>query len=337
LGDAIFGLANAFARRDDVEITVQSSDGTYLVSSKKKNAGGSVDKASVIDPIKEYFVFRPEGKFDANCKTEYDASNYLEAAKKQSSVAGVYTVSYKTSTTSLSFNVTFGNLQNGSLAWNEGFLTYNNDDGKGNQEITKENTQNVVIENVNGHRYVTIDMSKVYFTGNTDMEALIANGPHPEDDNAGINPNDLAAAYLYENVKVSVTFDGGAFIDSSDWTDKADETKAIKITEDGKFMYKFDLSRGSGTYKVNISMPNKYTNSSVSTSIEFTIDVDVTNRNHNLNNVWGIILMVLSIGLLAGVVYYFIKTARATRFVDAPRAAKKVKAPKKEDTKEDVK
>ncbi len=322
---------------DDVEITVQSSDGTYLVSSKKKNAGGSVDKASVIDPIKEYFVFRPEGKFDANCKTEYDASNYLEAAKKQSSVAGVYTVSYKTSTTSLSFNVTFGNLQNGSLAWNEGFLTYNNDDGKGNQEITKENTQNVVIENVNGHRYVTIDMSKVYFTGNTDMEALIANGPHPEDDNAGINPNDLAAAYLYENVKVSVSFDGAAFIDSSDWTDKADETKAIKITEDGKFMYKFDLIRGSGTYKVNISMPNKYTNSSVSTSIEFTIDVDVTNRKHNLNNVWGIILMVLSIGLLAGVVYYFVKTARATRFVDAPRAAKKVKAPKKEDTKEDVK
>ncbi len=325
---------------DEVEITVQKGgNSTYLVSSKKKNAGGSVDKASVINPIDGYYVFRPEGEFNADCKSKYDANNYLEATKKQSSVAGVYTISYKTSTTTLSFNVTFGNLQNGTLAWNEGFLTYNNDDGKGNQEISKESTQDVVIENIDGHRYVTIDMSKVYFTGNADMEALIANGPKPEDDNAGINPEDLTTAYFYENVNVSVSFDGGAFIDSSDWTDKEDETKAIKITEDGKFMYKFDLSKGSGTYKVNISMPNKYTSSTVSASIEFTIDVDVTNRNHNLNNVWGIILIVLSVGLLAGVVYYFIKTARATRFVDAPRAAKgKAKTPKNvEDKKEDVK
>ncbi|MBQ7973973.1 MAG: hypothetical protein IJ295_03410, partial [Clostridia bacterium] len=96
------------------------------------------------------------------------------------------------------------------------------------------------------------------------------------------------------------------------------------------FKYKFDLSKGSGTYKVNISMYNEYTKSTVSSSIEFTIDVDVTNRNHNLNNVWGVILVVLSLGLLAGVIYYFVKTARETRFTDTPRVAKdKKKAPKK--------
>ena len=65
-----------------------------------------------------------------------------------------------------------------------------------------------------------------------------------------------------------------------------------------------------------------------------------------MNNVWGVILIVLSLGLLAGVIYYFIKTSRATRFVDTPRAMKnkdkkvkapKTEAPKVEAPKEDVK
>lgn len=323
---------------DDVEITVQKSgNSSYLVSNKKKNAGGSANKASVIDQIDGYYVFRPEGKFSADCKDNYDADTYLQATTSQSGAAGVYTVAYRTNDTSLSFNVTFGNVQNGSLSWSEGFLTYDNDDGKGKQEIANDNASEVVIEEIDGHRYVTIDMSKVYFTGNADMEDLIAQGPNPENNNDGYDQAKLAEAYYMENVKVTVSFEGGAFIDYSDWKDTEDETTAIKITEDGKFMYKFDLSKGSGTYKVNISMPNKYTASSVSASIEFTIDVDVTNKKTNLNNVWGIILIVLSVGLLAGVVYYFIKTARATRFVDAPRMAKnKIKAPKaNEESKKD--
>ncbi len=323
---------------DDVEITVQKSgNSSYLVSNKKKNAGGSANKASVIDQIGGYYVFRPEGKFAADCKDNYDADTYLKATTSQSGAAGVYTVAYKTNDTSLSFNVTFGNVQNGSLSWNEGFLTYDNDDGKGKQEIANDNASEVVIEEIDGHRYVTIDMSKVYFTGNADMEDLIAQGPNPENNNDGYDQAKLAEAYYMENVKVTVSFEGGAFIDYSDWKDTEDETTAIKITEDGKFMYKFDLNKGSGTYKVNISMPNKYTASSVSASIEFTIDVDVTNKKTNLNNVWGIILIVLSVGLLAGVIYYFVKTARATRFVDAPRMAKnKIKAPKaNEESKKD--
>jgi len=317
---------------DEVEITVQKSGtSNYLVSSKKKNAGGNTDSASVIQNIDGFYVFRPEGKFSKDCKSKYNASNYLESATSTSGTAGVYTVTYKTQSTELSFNVTFGNLQNGTLAWNENFLTYDNDDGKGVQEINSDNTSDVVIEEIDGHRYVTIDMSKVYFTGNADMQALMAKGPNPDDDNQGYNPEDYVTAYIWENARVTVTFEGGAFIDNSDWSDAEDETQAIKITKDGKFMYKFDLNQGSGTYKVNISLPNKYTATSVSNSIEFTIDVDVTNRNHNLNNVWGVILIVLSLGLLAGVVYYFIKTSRATRFIDTPRALKakdKVKAPK---------
>lgn len=326
---------------DEVEITVQKSGSSnYLVSNKKLNAGGSSNKESEIEKIAGYYVFRPDGKFKPECKTEGNEKTYLQDAYSLSAAAGVYTVSYKTSTTSINFNITLGNLENGTLAWKQGFLTYDNDDGKGTQEITKsDSTDKVVIEEINGHRYVTIDMSKIYFEGNDDMEDLIAEGPN-QGDSTGYNPSKLAEEYYWQNVSVWVTFDDASFISYNDWSDSEDETEAIKIYSNGeKYLYKFDLNRGSGTYKVHISMPNKYTSSTVSETIEFTIDVDVTNKNHNLNNVWGIILIVLSLGLLAGVVYYFIRTARVTRFVDVPRAAKgKTKTQKAvEAPKEDAK
>ena len=99
-----------------------------------------------------------------------------------------------------------------------------------------------------------------------------------------------------------------------------DATKAIK--DPNNYTYKFDLTEGSGTYKVTAELYNNYTSSTVSSSIAFTLDAESTNKSVNLNTVWGIILIVLSVGLLAGVIFYFIKTARATRFVDAPRALK---------------
>ena len=314
---------------DEVEITVQKSGSSnYLVSSKKLNAGGSSNTASVIEKIGGYYVFRPEGKFSTECKdNKHDKDHYLDTAVSASGAAGVYTVAYKTSNTSVDFTVTIGNLKNGNLSWDKGFLTYDNNDGKGAQEITESDTPvNVVIEKVDGHRYVTIDMSKVYFTGNQDMLDLIKDGPNPDKNNEGYNQNELDKEYYYNKVTVTVSYEGGSFIDYSDWSEKEDETQARKIygeQGDGyKYLYRFDLTKGSGTYKVNISMPNCYTASTVSKSIEFTIDVDVTNKNTNLNNVWGIILIVLSVGLLAGVIFYFVKTARATRFVDVPRAAK---------------
>ncbi len=331
---------------DQVEITVQKSgSSTYLVSSKKMNAGGSSSKASVISPMgdSEYYVFRPDGKFDKTRLEKCDENDYLsKAAISTSGAAGVYTVTYKTNNTSVSFNVTFGNLENGHLNWNTGFLTYDNNDGKGAQEITDngDTTTNVVIEKVDGHRYVTIDMSKIYFDGNEDMKALIERGPDPDHDNAGYNKEELANEYYMKNVVVTVSYEGSTFIEYSDWSEKDDETQAIKNYGDKgegyKYLYKFDLNQGSGTYKVNISMTNRYTGNTVSKSIEFTIDVDVTNKNTNLNTVWGIILVVLSVGLLAGVIFYFVKTARATRFVDVPNAVKakkqgKTKAPKTED------
>ena len=315
---------------DEVEITVQKSGSSnYLVSSKKLNAGNSTNSASVIGQIGGYYVFRPEGTFNENCKNDYNADTYLQSAVKTSSTAGVYTVNYKTtSNTSVAYNVTFGDLENGEITWNEGFLTYN--DGSKDVEITASSDELVIDKDSNGHRYVTIDMNKVYFTGNKDMEALIAKGPNTDGSTNGINPDKLATEYYWNKVSVTVTYEDGTFITSNTWS--ADENEVNAIKNHDNYTYKFDLNQGSGTYKVTITMSNSYTSSSVSSSLSFTLDAESTNKNVNLNTVWGIILIVLSVGLLAGVVFYFVKTARATRFVDAPREPKAKKV-KKQDTK----
>ncbi len=326
---------------EDVEITVQKSGSSnYKVSSKKLNAGGSSNKASVIaDKFGGYFVFRPEGTFSNECKdVNHNGNNYLPTANSLTSASGVYTVTYKTSSTTVSYNITLGNLKNGEISWNEGFLTYNN--GKGDQNIT-EATEDLIIEkDSNGHRYVTIDMTKVFFAGNEDMLDLIKKGPNGDPNvTTGFNSanSDAATEYYWDKVRVTVSYEDGSFIDYGDWSDQDSEVQKIK--NHGEYKYKFDLSQGSGTYKVNISMTNSYTASTVTKSIEFTIDAEATNKNVNLNTVWGVILIVLSVGLLGGVIFYFVKTARATRFVDAPRAVKgndKTKATKSVTAPKDV-
>ena len=320
----------------EVEITVQKSgSSTYLVSSKKMNAGGSSNKESVIGKIGGYYVFRPEGTFKAECKdpAKYNAQNYLTAA--ESSAAGVYTVTYKTSTSSVSYNITIGNLQKGELNWKKGenFLTYNN--GKADVEITASSDDLVIDKDSDGHRYITIDMSKVEFNGNEDMKDIINRGPNEDGSTNGINPDKLAVEYYWKNVTVRVTWEGTSLVEFKNGI--IDETDGVHaIANHDEFLYKFDLSKGSGTYKVEISMTNSYAPASPCTaSVEFTLDADATNKRVNLNTVWGVILIVLSVGLLAGVIFYFVKTARATRFVDAPRAIKgKEKDKTKDATKE---
>ncbi|MCQ2381679.1 MAG: hypothetical protein MJ054_00030 [Clostridia bacterium] len=313
----------------DVEITVQKSgSSSYLVSSKKLNAGG---KESVIDKIGDFYVFRPEGTFSADCKNQYNENNYLMSATSLSSVSGVYTVTYKTNSTSVSYNIAFGNLENGEISWSENFLTYNN--GKEDKAITDSVNGLIIDKDSNGHRYVTIDMSKVFFSGNDEMLKLIEKGPNGDGTTDGYNSanSDAATEYYWKKVTVTVSFEDGSFIDYDAWSDSADETKAIK--DHSGYKYKFDLTKGSGTYRVNIKMNNSYTSSPVTASIEFTLDAESTNKNVNLNTVWGIILIVLSVGLFAGVIFYFVKTARATRFVDAPRS---LKAKVKKDDKKSV-
>lgn len=310
---------------EDVEITVQKSGSSaYLVSNKKANIDGS--KESKIEKIGGYYVFRPEGSFRADTKdtTKYNDKNYLAlAAENPSMVSGVYTVTYKVGETSLSYNMTIGNREDGQATLQDGFLTYYN--GKTTANITDSSDTVVIDKDDNGHRYVTIDLSKFEFSGNETMLDLI-------------NKDGDAVKYYFDKVTVTVTCEDGTIIDNVGgsttlaWSTANNETNAIK--DENKRIYKFDLEHwGSGTYKVTAELYNTYTGTTVSDSIEFTLDTESTNKNINLNNVWGVILIVLSVGLLAGVIFYFVKTARATRFVDAPRALK-AKGPKAEKTEE---
>lgn len=298
---------------EDVEITVQKSGYTEkLVSSKVALANG---KNSLIDMMDGYYVFRPEGKFKNN------GADFL--ASGDSSVSAVYVITYKTKSTSLTFNVTIGDPVKGELTFDDGFLTYDN----GKKSIERGTTP-VIDKNSDGNRVVTINMKKVNYVGNNALMNAMAKGP-----NAGDNEpagDDRSKEYMWQKASVSVTYEGVTLVSTGGWDGKKDEDA---------FTYQFNLS-DSGTYTVNVNLFNPYVNQTVTQSFEFTIDINATNKNVNLSTVWGVILVVLSVGLLAGVIFYFVKTARETRFLDAPKApkVKKEKPNKKlKDQKEDVK
>lgn len=303
---------------EDFEITVQKSGySDLLVSSKKTLPNG---KNSVIPMMGDYFVFRPEGKFKNN-----DADFLVNAGD---SASAVYVITYKTPSTSLTFNVTIGDPVKGKLTFDDGFLTYDN----GKKTIDRGTTP-VIDKDSDGKRYVTINLQKLKYLGNNTLLQAMAKGPDAGDNE--IVDEDQTAAYLWRNVNVSVTYEGVTLVSTGDWDDKKDNDAMT---------YRFNLS-DSGTYTVNVSLFNPYVNQMVTESFDFTIDVTATNKNVNLSTVWGIILVILSVGLLAGVIFYFVKTARETRFLDNPKAPKAKKDKKAKpsnqepvkDQKEDVK
>ena len=300
---------------EDVEIIVQKSGYTdKLVSSKTKLPNG---KYSVIDQIDDYWVFRPEGKFKNN------GANFLASADDTASA--VYVVTYKTKSTSLTFNITIGNPVKGELTFGDNFLTYNN----GKKSIER-NTTPVIDKDSNGKRLITINLKQVKYVGNSAFMSQIARGNFGENEQV---EGDHSAEYLWQNARVSVTFEGSTYIATSGWSAENGNQ------DDDAMTYQFNVTE-SGTYTVTVSLYNPYVNQTVIQTFDFTIDVTATNKNVNLSTVWGVILVILSVGLLAGVIFYFVKTARETRFLDNPKApkAKKEKPSKAvKDQKEDVK
>lgn len=312
-------VVNGAVATEDIEITVQKSGSTeYLVSSKKANIDGSND--SKLGKLNGYYVFRPDGKFSTNGENFMTENTY-----NKNDTGAVYIVTYAMPDgTTTTYNITIGDPVVGSLKFDlaNGFLTYKN--GKNTVNIDNDNNNPVIEKNSDGKRVVTIDMSKVTYQGNANFIELIREGVT---DNKGVtDPDKLAQMYIMENATVSLIKDGTTIINSWSWGDAKDSDAMT---------YTFEL-QGSGTYKIEVSLANPYMNSynAATQSFEFTIDTTATNKNINLNTVWGIILIVLSVGLLAGVIFYFVKTARETRFLDTPKMPKKNKKDAKKVTKE---
>ena len=242
--------------------------------------------------------------------------------------SAVYVVTYKTKSTSLTFNITIGDPVKGELTLADGFLTYDN----GKKTIDRGTTP-VIDKNSDGKRLVTINLKKVSYVGNSAFMAQIARGTYG--DNVEVE-GDHSNEFLWEKANVRVDFEGASYIATSGWSEENGNKDNDAMT------YQFNVVE-SGTYTVTVSLYNPYVNQTVTETFEFTIDVTATNKNVNLSTVWGIILVILSVGLLAGVIFYFVKTARETRFLDNPKAPKAPKAKKEKpsktvkDQKEDVK
>ncbi len=293
---------------DDVEITVQRSGETdYLVSSKEED----VADQSEIGQLGGYWTFRPEGEFTSN------GDDFLQDAVNKNEASGVYIVTYKLPDGKTAvYNLTIGNPEVGELNFADDVFSYEDLDGN-MVDINAENNEPIIDENEDGLRIVYIDMKKVtYNNANTDFQALIEKGI---DGTVLPTAEDRAEEYIYEKATVTVYYEGTTIAYTSDLKDSEYSNEADKI-------YAFEL-KGSGTYKISISLYNPYTNNSAAMqTFEFTIDTTATNAETDLSTVWGIILIILSIGLLAGVIFYFIKTGKETKFMQEPKMPRSVKS-----------
>lgn len=308
-------VLNGAVSSEDIEITVQKSGSSdYLVSSKKANISGPDGSMtdSLLGTVNGYYVFRPDGKF-SNDDPDFMSSNTYG---QKSETSGVYIVTYTMPDgTTMTYNITIGNPDIGTLEFDmNGFLTYEKN-GK-TVNIDSNNTNPVIDPNGDKKRLVTIHLDKVTYTGeNQDFIDLIEKGPTKNDKDEK-DPKKLAQMYMFEHASVNVYKDGAIYI--YHWQFKDEEIDENAMT------YTFEITE-SGTYRVEVNLQNPFMNSynAATKTFEFTIDTTATNNNVNLNTVWFIILMILSVGLLAGVIFYFVKTARETKFLDAPKAPKK--------------
>lgn len=326
-------LVNVGENNETVEVIVTRQPNTILVSSNTKLDDGS---NSEIAKFGDYWVFRPEGEFSSN------GDDYLTNANPDKLANAVYEITYKTATTSLTYQLTFGNPIVGELNFGDHFLSYQKNGETA--YINKANTNPVIDADSDGKRLVTINLKELTYAGNQEFSKYLAKGLK-ESTLATDNAAARTEEYLWKNASVTVYFEDATLVDSWQW-------ESTQTVDDQDRTKTFDLSKGSGTYKVSVSLYNPYTGSSVRNSFEFTIDVTASNNNLDIGaTVWGIILTILAIGLLAGVIFYFVKTARETKFLDAPKGPKAPKnnvketkpaAPKTEekvgeDKKEDAK
>jgi hypothetical protein len=142
---------------------------------------------------------------------------------------------------------------------------------------------------------------------------------------------DTNKARLDNNMQLQSYITGDIYLPNDNTTDKGAYEKTI---------YSFTPSM-AGTYEVTFSIVNEITQSTASSAkltLTLTTDSSSTTIKNRAKDVWGWILIILSSGLLIGVVFYFIKTGRDTKFAGAPTPkpeGKKVKADKNAEVKQE--
>jgi hypothetical protein len=297
-----------------------------------------------------YYTFRPTGRFKSSPHGNNNSIlGYISQPEEsyKNDISGVYIVTYTMhnngTDTELTFNITIGDPKVGELVVKDGAI----------KDILPESK----IEYTVGDQ-IYIDITKLDFSGNEKFYEYIRTDGNSGADLTEEEKNTKMRNYIGKNLSIYVYIDGESYAYTGAGTSEKQLTKGVLREEDGTKIFASDgltaeetdkINNGNGlvyaftpsnagTYKVSMSLWNPFSNNSASTYVEMTVkDVEVSKDNLiDPSNIWGIILIVLSSGLLIGVVFYFIKTGRETKFITSvtPKAEKKVKPEKAKEDKE---
>jgi hypothetical protein len=320
---------------EDVIITVKKEGSTdYLVDTSKLNvrnnaAGAPTDekdpnyyKESAEGTIGGFFVFRPTGTFTSN------DDKFMENADSKDEASGEYVVTYDLNGAQLTFVVTVGDVSVGKLNMPNA-VSYKSEGTE--YKINKDN----LTPAIPAGNYVTIRMDDVTYDGENEGFENSMNGFAQSSKEGSVAG---AKGYMWENATVTLYRDGSVWLYSGNTSVNTFDLDGV--SGQGERTYSFKLTE-SGTYKIEIMLKNPYTNKGYATAtIEFTYDVEAANGVIDLSTVWGVILIILSVGLLGGVVFYFIKTGRETKFGGATKklvASAKPESPVKEEKPKEAK
>ncbi|MDR0383826.1 MAG: hypothetical protein LBH47_00675 [Christensenellaceae bacterium] len=300
----------------NIKVTKQNSSGDALVDTT------NLSSTTIANIMKDgFYVFRPTGKFTS-------ATASPNTAVTKSEIAGdyvvTYTIQHNGATTTKEFVISVGDVSK---------LTLSVEKAKGAvSSLTKNNDGSLEVA-VN--KKITIDLSKLAdaFDGNENMLEWIRTS-----DTEGATQEEKVVNYLRRNLTFTITSDSGVDVAKTTWS-LSDAITAVDALDDINFYatrYEYTPVT-TGTYTIKFSLSNLFKTGDTGTaSFTFSVITDDSSTNEiDPRNVWGIILIVLSVGLLGGVIYYFIKTGKETKFIGTVRPTSKPKKEKKKDEEKD--
>ena len=134
------------------------------------------------------------------------------------------------------------------------------------------------------------------------------------------------AFFVAYNIRFEATGPLGPIVAGDNWDAgnwRATYVGAEAISNAGRQVFQFNL-RTAGEYHVTLRITSEAGVPSTFTA-RFIVEEPPVDRTLDTNTVWAIILIILASGILLGVVIYFIKTGRDTKFAGANAKGKKGK------------
>ncbi|MCL2569677.1 MAG: hypothetical protein FWE16_00545 [Firmicutes bacterium] len=304
------GAPEGFSANVTQNITVQgprARDGEYLLDTREDDESRFVTLPSG----QRLFYFQPQGRLDGNDLTNADPSLRAQPINRDVRVDGIYiityTVTFQNVTATLEFRISIGDVAEPIFGFHTGIAGLYEDDIFNTTYVLNENDlfildTNIIRVDPNGGK---TDFSHFYVASNITIEFI-----RPTD-----NSTVPVGSGTYDVHRLHATDD-----------DIRNDQIAAQRGFDGRQEYRIRFNE-AGNWRINFHIESE---AGVPAFMTRTIRVEMATPDTPVSpeQIWGIILIIFSIGLFIGIVAYFVISGRNIKFAGQTSKAKGASAPK---------